>query len=133
MSLDEIAHLARLSLWPSAGLADSIEGMALNVAKVQRDTNCRAPHAALCRPSRTAHGARSELQLTPYIAQLCSIACCCLAAPPAADRRCLTPCFKPATGRIAFLDNRPLSGEFLLGFHSQREALRPAKNIFKRY
>src|SRR6185437_7924434 len=68
-----------------------------------------------------------ELQLTPYIAQLRS------SRAAALQRRqslidAVYALFKTNGEESAFLDNRPLSGEFLLGFHSQREALKPRKD-----
>jgi CRISPR-associated protein Csd1 len=68
-----------------------------------------------------------ELQLTPYIAQLRS------SRAAALQRRqslidTVYALFETSGGDSTFLDNRPLSGEFLLGFHSQREALKPRKD-----
>jgi CRISPR-associated protein Csd1 len=106
-------------------LADSIEGLALNVAKVQRDTTAaRLMQRFADHPYSTWR--TIELQLTPYIAQLRS------SRAAALQRRqslidAVYALFETNGGESHFLDNRPLSGEFLLGFHSQREALKPRK------
>lgn len=126
MSLDESRTSRDYLYGRLLALADSIEGLALNVAKVQRDT------AAARLMQRFADHPYStwrtiELQLTPYIAQLRS------SRAPALQRRqslidAVYSLFQTSGDESTFLDNRPLSGEFLLGFHSQREALKPRKD-----
>lgn len=107
-------------------LADSIEGLALNVAKVQRDTTAaRLMQRFADHPYTTWR--TIELQLTPYIAQLRSSRAAALQRRQSIIDAVYT-LFETNGGESAFLDNRPLSGEFLLGFHSQREALKPRKD-----
>ena len=126
MSLDESRTSREYLYGRLLALADSIEGLALNVAKVQRDTTAaRLMQRFADQPYNTWR--TIELQLTPYIAQLRS------SRPAALQRRqslidSVYALFETSGGDSTYLDNRPLSGEFLLGFHSQREALKPRKN-----
>jgi CRISPR-associated protein Csd1 len=125
MSLDESRTSRDYLYGRLLALADSIEGLALNVAKVQRDTTAArlmqrfADHP--CTTWRTI-----ELQLTPYIAQLRSSRAAALQRRQSLIDAVYT-LFEACGGESTFLDNRPLSGEFLLGFHSQREALKLRK------
>ena len=126
MSLDESRSSRDYLYGRLLALADSIEGLALKVAKVQRDTTAaRLMQRFADHPYSTWR--TIELQLTPYIAQLRS------SRPGALQRRqnlidAVYTLFETSGGQNAFLDNRPLSGEFLLSFHSQREALKPHKD-----
>ncbi len=126
MSLDESRTSRDYLYGRLLALADSIEGLALNVAKVQRDTTAaRLMQRFADHPYSTWR--TIELQLTPYIAQLRS------SRAAALQRRqglidAVYALFGTSSGESTFQDNRPLSGEFLLGFHSQREALKPRKN-----
>ena len=126
MSLDESRTSRDYLYGRLLALADSIEGLALNVAKVQRDTTAaRLMQRFADHPYSTWR--TIELQLTPYIAQLRS------SRAAALQRRqslidAVYALFETSGGESAFLDIRPLSGEFLLGFHSQREALKPRKD-----
>jgi CRISPR-associated protein Csd1 len=125
MSLDESRTSRDYLYGRLLALADSMEGLALNVAKVQRDTTAaRLMQHFADHPYTTWR--TIELQLTPCIAQLRS------SRAPALQRRQsliddVYTLFESSGGESTFLDNRPLSGEFLLGFHSQREALKPRK------
>lgn len=125
MSLDESRTSRDYLYGRLLALADSVEGLALNVAKVQRDTTAaRLMQRFADHPYTTWR--TIELQLTPYIAQLRS------SRAAALQRRqslidAVYSLFETSDGESAFRDNRPLSGEFLLGFHSQREALKPRK------
>jgi CRISPR-associated protein Csd1 len=108
-------------------IADSIEAMALRVARESRDTNAaRLMQRFADHPYTTWR--TLELQLRPYIARLRSSR----PAPLAIRLNLLdsiTNSFQTnADGESAYMDNRRLSGEFLLGYHSQREALRPKKD-----
>ncbi len=126
MSLDESRTSRDYLYGRLLALADSIEGLALNAAKVQRDTTAaRLMQRFADHPHSTWR--TIELQLTPYIAQLRS------SRAAALQRRqnlidAVYALFETSEGESAFLDNRPLSGEFLLGFHSQREALKPRRD-----
>ncbi|HUZ94322.1 MAG TPA: type I-C CRISPR-associated protein Cas8c/Csd1, partial [Edaphobacter sp.] len=126
MSLDESRTSRDYLYGRLLAVADSIEGLALNVAKVQRDTTAaRLMQRFADHPYSTWR--TIELQLTPYIAQLRS------SRAAALQRRqslidAVYALFETSGGESAFLDPRPLSGEFLLGFHSQREALKPRKD-----
>lgn len=70
---------------------------------------------------------RTTLQLTPYIAQLRSSRAAALQRRQSIIDAVYT-LFETSSGESTFLDPRPLSGEFLLGFHSQREALKPRRD-----
>jgi CRISPR-associated protein Csd1 len=126
MSLDESRTSRDYLYGRLLALADSIEGLALNVAKVQRDTTAaRLMQRFADHPFSTWR--TIELQMTPYIAQLRS------SRAAALQRRqtlidAVYAQFETKDGESAFMDNRPLSGEFLLGFHSQREGLKPHKS-----
>ncbi len=127
MSLDESRTSRDYLYGRLLALADSIEGLALKVAKVQRDTTAaRLMQRFADHPYSTWRNI--ELQLTPYIAQLRS------SRAAALQRRqnlidAVYSLFESKGGESTFLDNRPLSGEFLLGFHSQREGLKLRKDI----
>ncbi|MDR3723373.1 MAG: type I-C CRISPR-associated protein Cas8c/Csd1 [Terracidiphilus sp.] len=126
MSLDESRTSRDYLYGRLLALADSIEGLALNVASVQRDTTAaRLMQRFADHPFTTWR--TIELQLTPYIAQLRSSRAAALQCRQSLIDEVYSK-FESSSGNGAFLDNRPLSGEFLLGFHSQREALRPRKN-----
>lgn len=126
MSLDESRTSRDYLYGRLLALADSIEGLALNVARVQRDTTAaRLMQRFADHPYSTWR--TIELQLTPYIAQLRS------SRAPALQRRqnlidAVYSLFQTSDRESTFLDNRPLSGEFLLGFHCQRKALKPRKD-----
>ncbi|PSH02792.1 MAG: type I-C CRISPR-associated protein Cas8c/Csd1 [Acidobacteria bacterium] len=125
MSLEE-ARTSRDYLYGRLlAVADDIESKALWLAKQERETSAArlmqrfADHP--CSTWRTL-----ELQLRPYIAQLRS------SRPGFVAHRlkltdAIVTSFENQDGSNAFLDNHPLSGEFLLGYHSQREALRSRK------
>ena len=123
MSLDESRNSRDYLYGRLLALADSIEGLALHVANVRRETTAaRLMQRFADHPLSTWR--TIELQLRPYIAQLRSN------RAPALQRRqnyidAVFALFETKAGESAFLDNRPLSGEFLLGFHNQREALKP--------
>jgi CRISPR-associated protein Csd1 len=103
-------------------VAEEIEGRALWISGQQRETSAArlmqrfADHP--CGTWRTL-----ELQLRPYIAQL-------RVSRPGQIAAWLKlidaiiGSFGQTDGQSDFLLNRPLSGEFLLGYHCQREALR---------
>jgi CRISPR-associated protein Csd1 len=103
-------------------VAEEIEGRALWISGQQRETSAArlmqrfADHP--CGTWRTL-----ELQLRPYIAQL-------RVSRPGQIAAWLKlidaiiGSFRQTDGQSDFLLNRPLSGEFLLGYHCQREALR---------
>lgn len=126
MSLDESRTSRDYLYGRLLALADSIESVALNAAKVQRDTTAaRLMQRFADHPYSTWR--TIELQLTPYIAQLRS------SRAAALQRRQslidgVYSLFETSSGESTFLDNRPLSGEFLLGFHSQREALKTRRD-----
>lgn len=126
MSLDESRTSRDYLYGRLLALADSIEGLALKVAKVQRDTTAaRFMQRFADHPYSTWR--TIELQLTPYIAQLRSSRAAALQRRQSLVDAVYTM-FETSGGESTFLDNRPLSGEFLLGFHSQREALKPRKD-----
>ena len=126
MSLDESRTSRDYLYGRLLALADSIEGLALWLADQKRDTTAARLMQRFADHPYTAWRT-IELQLTPYIAQLRT-----RSAPALQRRQSLIDevysKFESSGGDSTFLDNRPLSGEFLLGFHSQREALKPRKN-----
>jgi CRISPR-associated protein Csd1 len=125
MSLDESRASRDYLYGRLLALADSIEGLALNVANVRRDTTAaRLMQRFADHPYSTWR--TIELQLTPYIAQLRSSRAAALQRRQSLMDAVYT-LFRTSGAESTFLDNRPLSGEFLLGFHSQREALKPHK------
>jgi CRISPR-associated protein Csd1 len=127
MSLDESRTSRDYLYGRLLALADSIEGLALNVARVQRDTTAaRLMQRFADHPYSTWR--TIELQLTPYIAQLRSSRAAALQRRQSLIDAVYTLFETSGGGESAFLDNHPLSGEFLLGFHSQREALKPRKD-----
>lgn len=95
-------------------LADSLEEWALNEANEGRQTNAaRLMQRFAERPFSTWR--TIELALTPYKARL--------GGKSKKRQRMIdevTSLFNPDD----FINNKPLSGEFLLGYHSQREFLR---------
>lgn len=126
MSLDEARTTRDYLYGRLLAVADNIESMALGVANEGRETNAArltqrfADHP--CTTWRTL-----ELQLRPYIARLnASRYAGALELRKQLMDKLMTS-FPVVDGENSFLDNRRLSGEFLLGFHSQREALRPPK------
>ena len=123
MSLDE-TRLTRDYLYGRLlALADSIEAMALSLANENRETNAaRLMQRFADHPSTTWR--TIELQLRPYIARLngSRYAGALYLRKQAMDR--VITSFPTVDGEPSFLDNHRLSGEFLLGFHSQRETLR---------
>ena len=127
MSLDE-SRLTRDYLYGRLlAVADNLEELALRVAREERETNAaRLMQRFADHPYTTWR--TLELQLRPYIARLRSSR---FAGALVIRQRLLDslPSAFPAMadGASSFTDNSRLSGEFLLGYHSQREALRPKK------
>ncbi len=97
-------------------LADSLEAWALYDAKEQRQTN-----AAWLMQRFADHPYSTwrtiELALTPYKARL---------GGKAWKRLQMIDEVVAIFAPVDFMNDKPLSGEFLLGYHSQREALRSA-------
>jgi CRISPR-associated protein Csd1 len=128
MSLDE-SRLTRDYLYGRLlAVADNLEELALRVAREERETNAaRLMQRFADHPFTTWR--TLELQLRPYIARLRSSR---FAGALVIRQRLLDslPSAFPAMaeGASSFTDNSRLSGEFLLGYHCQREALRP-KNM----
>ena len=126
MSLDESRTSRDYLYGRLLAVADDLEGLALWIAKARRETTAsRYMQRFADHPCTTWRTIR--LQLQPYIWQLRS------SRPGPLARReklldTITVSFEKKDGQDAFLDNRPLSGEFLLGFHSQRDALKPRKD-----
>jgi len=98
-------------------LADSLEDWALNEAHEQRQTNAaRLMQRFAEHPYSTWR--TIELALTPYKARL---------GGKAWKRLRMIDEVVAAFAPDDFTSDKPLSGEFLLGYHSQREALRPTR------
>lgn len=98
-------------------IAESIEERALHVVKESRETTAaRLMQRFSMRPSSTWRSI--ELALVPYKAHLRSHRPAVLIAR---ERFLASVIGMFRTGD--FLDDRPLSGEFLLGYHCQRAAL----------
>ena len=103
-------------------LADSIEGFALTQAETNRDTTAaRLMQRFADRPFSTWRNI--ELALTPYKSRL-------KASEKGAGflwkREKLLDEIQCLFQSDDFTDDRPLSAEFLLGFHGQRMVLRPS-------
>ena len=127
MSLEEDLKTRDYLYGRLLALADSIEEMALSVAGESRETNAaRLMQRFADHPATTWR--TLELQLRPYIARLRSsrYADALFLRQRLLDE--LISSFPTSeNGGNAFNDNHRLSGEFLLAFHSQREALRRKK------
>lgn len=121
MSLDEYRHTRDYLYGRLLAIADNLEELALFVANENRETNAaRLMQRFADHPFTTWR--TLELQLKPYISRL--------RASRAGDLHVrerlldkVISCFPTVNGENSFIDNRRLSGEFLLGFHSQREVL----------
>jgi len=95
-------------------LADSLEGWALNEANESRQTNAaRLMQRFAERPFSTWR--TIELALTPYKARL---------GGKSNKRQWMIDEVMALFNPDDFTNDKPLSGEFLLGYHSQREFLR---------
>jgi CRISPR-associated protein Csd1 len=124
MSLDESRTTRDYLYGRLLAIADNLEGMALRIAHQDRDTSAaRLMQRFADHPFTTWRTLESQ-QLRPYIAQLRSSRGGALAIRLKLIDTVIDS-FETRDGQSTFLDNRPLSGEFLLGYHSQREALRP--------
>lgn len=99
-------------------IADRLEGHALYKAREKRDTNAaRYTQQFAGRPSKTWK--QIYLSLSPYMARLGG-------AKYYKDMMDEVMCkFDPIED---FTSDKPLSGEFLLGYHCQREDLKPKKD-----
>ena len=128
MSLDEARFTRDYLYGRLLAIADNIESMALGLAKENRETNAaRLMQRFADHPFTTWR--TLELQLRPYIARLngSRYAGALHLRKQAMDR--VMTSFPLVDGEPSFLDNHRLSGEFLLGFHSQREALRGKRPV----
>lgn len=114
MALDENRNTRDYLYGRLLALADSIEEWALNESGEKRQTNAARLMQRFAEHPYTTWRTL-ELALGPYKARL---------GAKAAKRLQLisevTAMFKPND----FIDDKRLSGEFLLGYHCQREALR---------
>ena len=127
MSLEETRFSRDYLYGRLLAVADSIEDIALSVAGEGRETNAaRLMQRFADHPFTTWR--TLELQLRPYIARLRGSR---YAGALVVRQKLLDTLIDsfPATdaGENSFTDNRRLSGEFLLGYHSQRAALRAKK------
>lgn len=97
-------------------IADRIEGRALGLSKEKRDTNAaRYMQQFAVRPYKT--WMQIELALAPYLARL---------GGRAKNLKNLLDEVMSMFDPIGeFKNDKPLSGEFLLGYHCQREKLKP--------
>lgn len=99
-------------------LADSLERWALREAGEQRETNAaRLMQRFAQHPYSTWHSI--ELALPPYKARL---------GARSAKRQQMIDEVISLFAPEDFISDKPLSGEFLLGFHSQREYLRTSRS-----
>jgi CRISPR-associated protein Csd1 len=123
MSLDESRTTRDYLYGRLLAIADNLEEMALRIARQDRDTNAARLMQRFADHPYTTWLTLYAKQLRPYIAQLHSTR-----GGPLYLRQKLidtiVDSFEIRDGQSTFLDNRPLTGEFLLGYHSQREALR---------
>ena len=115
MSLDETRTTRDYLYGRLLALADSLESWALQEAKEQRETTAaRLMQRFAEHPFSTWR--QIELSLRPYIARLGRKS---INLQREIDK--VVDLFEPQD----FIKDTRLSGEFLLGYHSQREALRP--------
>lgn len=99
-------------------LAESLEEWALNITNEGRPTNAaRLMQRFAERPYSTWR--TIELSLTPYKARL--------GGKSKKRQRMIDEVIASFEGND-FLSDKRLSGEFLLGYHCQRESLRPQEN-----
>ena len=119
MALDESRRERGYLYGRLLAAADCLERFALFTAEKKRDTNAaRLMQRFSERPCSTWK--TIELSLIPYKARLGG------RAQKYQDVIDKTMClFDPAED---FTSDKPLSGEFLLGYHCQRELLKPKKN-----
>lgn len=122
MSLDETRTSRDYLYGRLLAVADDIESFSLFLAGEKRETNAaRLTQRFADHPFTTWR--TLEMQLRPYIARLNN-----QRAGRLTKRKLLMDSiidsFEVVDGKSAFLDNSRLDGEFLLGFHSQRAALR---------
>lgn len=127
MSLEEDRHTRDYLYGRLLAIADSIEEISLNVAGESRETNAaRLMQRFADHPATTWR--TLELQLRPYMSRLrASRYAGALIIRERLMDQIIISFPRSDEGGNTFLDNRPLSGEFLLGFHSQREELRRRK------
>jgi CRISPR-associated protein Csd1 len=115
MSLDESKKTRDYLYGRLLALADSLEQWALNKAGEDRQTNAaRLMQRFAERPYSTWR--TIELALTPYKARL---------GGESKKRQSLVDSVVCMFNADDFISDKKLSGEFLLGYHCQREALRP--------
>ena len=115
MSLDETRKTRDYLYGRLLALADSLEEWALNEAKENRPTNAaRLMQRFAERPFSTWR--TIELALTPYKARL--------GGKSKKRQRMIDEVIASFSGND-FTNDKRLSGEFLLGYHCQREFLRP--------
>lgn len=114
MALDETRTTRDYLYGRLLALADSLEEWALNEAKESRQTNAaRLMQRFAERPFSTWR--TIELALTPYKARL---------GGKSKKRQWMIDEVMTLFDPDDFTNDKPLSGEFLLGYHSQREFLR---------
>lgn len=128
MGLDEARTTRDYLYGRLLAVADSIEELALNVASESRETNAaRLMQRFADHPYTTWR--TLELQLRPYIARLRNSR---YAGALTIRQKLLDalPGMFPTLpdGASSYTDNHRLAGEFLLGYHSQREALMRKKS-----
>ncbi len=125
MSLDETRHTREYLYGRLLAIADNLEELALFVARENRETNAaRLTQRFADHPFTTWR--TLELQLKPYVSRLRGSRAGALQIRERLLDEVMSR-FPVVDGESSFTDNRRLSGEFLLGFHSQREALRAKK------
>ncbi len=119
MGLDENRNTRDYLYGRLLAAADCLESFALYLSEKKRPTNAdRLMQRFSDRPCATWKDI--ELYLTPYKARLGGRA---KKYTDIIDK--VVSMFDPAND---FISNKPLTGEFLLGFHCQREKLKPKKN-----
>jgi CRISPR-associated protein Csd1 len=105
-------------------IAENIESLALFVAKENRDTSAAKLMQRFADHPYTTWRTL-ELGLRPYMSRLRSKRAGALAVRERILDEVMGQFRTSGTGQSEFLDNSRLSGEFLLGYHSQRSALKP--------
>jgi len=124
MSLDE-ARITRDYLYGRLlAIAENIESLALFVAKENRDTSAAKLMQRFADHPYTTWRTL-ELGLRPYMSRLRTTRTGALIVRERLIDEVIGLFRTSKTGDSEFLDNSRLSGEFLLGYHSQRSALKP--------
>jgi CRISPR-associated protein Csd1 len=124
MSLDEARTTRDYLYGRLLAIAENIESLALFVAKENRDTSAAKLMQRFADHPYTTWRTL-ELGLRPYMSRLRTARGGVLTVRERLIDEVMGLFRTSTTGDSEFLDNSRLSGEFLLGYHGQRSALKP--------